>query len=119
MVGGLATAGVPHGRHRRSVTGRSFSCCQGAGCPEHSPPERPSRCAPRPWNEGGARQKNERDAMGSRTTTRNVALVGPNGAGKTTLLESMLFVAGAIGRKGSVAGGTTVGDGSPEARARQ
>jgi elongation factor G len=56
--------------------------------------------------------------MGSRTTTRNVALIGPNGAGKTTLLESMLFVAGAVGRKGSVADGSTVGDSSAEARAR-
>lgn len=56
--------------------------------------------------------------MASKTTTRNVALVGPGGSGKTTLLESMLFVAGAIGRKGTVADGTTVGDTSPEARAR-
>ncbi len=56
--------------------------------------------------------------MGSRTTTRNVALIGPNDAGKTTLLESMLFVAGAVGRKGSVADGSTVGDSSAEARAR-
>ena len=51
-------------------------------------------------------------------TTRNVAIVGPNGAGKTTLFESILFTAGAIGRKGRVADGTTVGDASPEARAR-
>ncbi|MEK0082636.1 elongation factor G [Benzoatithermus flavus] len=57
--------------------------------------------------------------MGSRTTTRNVALVGPSGSGKTTLLESMLFVAGAIGRKGSVAEGNTVADSSAEARARR
>lgn len=57
--------------------------------------------------------------MASKTTTRNVALVGPSGSGKTTLLESMLFVSGAIGRKGSVADGTTVADASPEARARQ
>ena len=57
--------------------------------------------------------------MAAKTTARNVALVGPSGAGKTTLLESMLFVAGAIGRKGSVADGSTVGDGSAEARARQ
>ena len=57
--------------------------------------------------------------MGAKTTARNVALVGASGAGKTTLLESMLFVAGAIGRKGSVADGTTVGDGSAEARSRQ
>lgn len=57
--------------------------------------------------------------MASKTTTRNVALVGPGGSGKTTLLESALFVAGAIGRKGNVADGGTVGDSSQEARARR
>ena len=57
--------------------------------------------------------------MASKATARNVALVGPGGSGKTTLLESMLFVAGVLGRKGSIAEGTTVGDGSPEARARR
>ena len=50
---------------------------------------------------------------------RCVALVGPYGAGKTTLLESILWVTGAIQRKGSVPTGSTVGDASPEARARQ
>src|SRR6202041_2096066 len=50
---------------------------------------------------------------------RAVALVGPFGSGKTTLLESILSIAGAIQRKGSVAQGNTVGDGSAEARARQ
>lgn len=50
--------------------------------------------------------------------SRNVALVGPGGAGKTTLLESLLFVSGAVGRKGRVADGTTVGDASAEARER-
>jgi elongation factor G len=50
---------------------------------------------------------------------RNVALVGPNGSGKTTLLESLLFVSGAIGRKGRVADRNTVGDSSAEARERQ
>ncbi len=49
---------------------------------------------------------------------RNVALVGPSLGGKTTLLESMLFAAGAIGRKGSVKEGNTVGDSAPEARER-
>jgi len=48
-----------------------------------------------------------------------VALVGPYLSGKTTLLESMLHVTGAIPRKGTVKDGTTVGDGSAEARARQ
>lgn len=57
--------------------------------------------------------------MPAKTTTRNIALLGPGGSGKTTLLESMLFVAGAIGRKGSVADRNTVADASPEARARQ
>ncbi|HEX3664516.1 MAG TPA: elongation factor G [Rhizomicrobium sp.] len=50
---------------------------------------------------------------------RAVALVGPFGSGKTTLLESILSVTGAVQRKGSVAQGNTVGDFSPEARARQ
>ena len=52
-------------------------------------------------------------------TVRNVALVGPNGSGKTTLLENLLYVAGAISRKGKTTDGSTVGDSSPEARARQ
>ena len=50
--------------------------------------------------------------------TRNVALVGPSGAGKTSLAEALLFGAGAIERQGSVDSGTSVGDASPEARAR-
>ena len=50
--------------------------------------------------------------------TRVIALVGPAGAGKTTLAEAMLFAAGAIDRQGSTANGSTVGDFSPEARAR-
>ena len=50
--------------------------------------------------------------------TRNVAIVGPSLSGKTTLLEAMLFVAGAIGRKGTVKDGNTVGDHAPEARER-
>jgi elongation factor G len=48
-----------------------------------------------------------------------VALVGPYGSGKTTLLESLLMATGAIHRKGAVAQKSTVGDASPEARARQ
>ncbi len=50
--------------------------------------------------------------------TRTIALVGPGGAGKTTLAEALLFAAGAIGRQGSVADGSSIGDASPEARAR-
>ena len=51
--------------------------------------------------------------------TRNVAIVGPYSGGKTTLLESLLFVTGAISRKGSIKEGNTVGDSSAEARDRQ
>lgn len=50
---------------------------------------------------------------------RNVAIVGPYLSGKTSLLESLLFVGGAISRKGSIKDGNTVGDGSAEARDRQ
>ena len=51
-------------------------------------------------------------------STRTIALVGPGGAGKTSLAEAFLFASGAIGRQGSVPDGTSVGDSSPEARAR-
>ena len=50
---------------------------------------------------------------------RCVALVGPYGGGKTTLLESMLWITGAVQRKGAIPTRNTVGDLSPEARARQ
>ena len=50
--------------------------------------------------------------------TRAIALVGPAGAGKTSLAEAMLFAAGATDRLGSTANGSSVGDASPEARAR-
>jgi elongation factor G len=50
--------------------------------------------------------------------TRSIALVGPGGAGKTSLAEALLFAAGASGRQGNVADGSSAGDGSPEARAR-
>lgn len=50
---------------------------------------------------------------------RTVALVGPYGSGKTTLLEAVLFSNGTIPRKGAVSQNNTVGDASPEARARQ
>ena len=53
-----------------------------------------------------------------RAATRAVALVGPAGTGKTSLAEALLFASGAINRQGSVEAGSTVGDASPEARAR-
>lgn len=49
----------------------------------------------------------------------NIAIVGPYGSGKTTLLESLLAELGAINRLGQVDAGSTVGDGSPEARSRR
>ncbi len=48
---------------------------------------------------------------------RAIALVGAAGAGKTSLMEAMLFAAGAIPRQGEV-GSASVGDATPEARAR-
>ncbi|PLK24315.1 elongation factor G [Novosphingobium sp. TH158] len=51
--------------------------------------------------------------------TRAVVLVGPAGTGKTSLAEALLFASGAINRQGSVEAGNTVGDTSPEARARR
>lgn len=50
---------------------------------------------------------------------RVVALCGPYLAGKTSLLESLMAAAGALPRKGTASTGFAVGDGSPEARARQ
>jgi elongation factor G len=45
-------------------------------------------------------------------------LVGPGGAGKTSLAEALLYASGAMDRQGSVDAGTSIGDSSPEARAR-
>ena len=50
---------------------------------------------------------------------RAVAILGPYGGGKTTLLESIAAVSGAVPRKGAVVEGSSLGDGAPEARARQ
>ncbi|MEO0947531.1 MAG: elongation factor G [Cyanobacteria bacterium J06641_5] len=49
---------------------------------------------------------------------KNIALVGPSGSGKTTFLESILSVCQAVRRKGSIRDCNTIGDRSPEARAR-
>jgi elongation factor G len=45
---------------------------------------------------------------------RNIAFVGPHHAGKTTLVEAILAKTGAVGRRGTVADGTTVTDHEPE-----
>jgi len=50
---------------------------------------------------------------------RCAALVGTYLSGKTSLLESILALAGAVGRKGSIREGNTVGDSTPESRARE
>jgi elongation factor G len=50
---------------------------------------------------------------------RCAALVGPYLSGKTTLLEALLFASGTTHRRGAVKDGSTVGDHSQEARARQ
>ena len=55
---------------------------------------------------------------GKSNGTRVIALVGPAGAGKTSLAEAMLFAAGTTERLGSTANGTSIGDNSPESRAR-
>jgi elongation factor G len=49
---------------------------------------------------------------------RNVALVGHRGSGKTSLNEALLFQAGATGRLGTVADGTTVSDSATDEKAR-
>ncbi len=56
---------------------------------------------------------------GRAAAPRTAALVGPYLSGKTTLLEALLFATGAINRRGTIKDGNTVGDTSPEARARQ
>lgn len=66
---------------------------------------------------GGARETADNSGSRSGSGTRCIALVGPFGSGKTSLLEALLSRTGAVARQGTVAGGNTVGDGSPEARA--
>tara|TARA_B100000315_G_scaffold214901_1_gene213740 strand:+ start:4453 stop:4812 length:360 start_codon:yes stop_codon:yes gene_type:complete len=50
---------------------------------------------------------------------RCAAIVGSYLSGKTTLFESILHTCGATNRRGSVSDGNTVGDASPESRARE
>jgi elongation factor G len=50
---------------------------------------------------------------------RCAALIGPYLSGKTTLLEALLYASGGTSRRGSVRDGNSVGDHTPEARARQ
>lgn len=57
--------------------------------------------------------------LGRSDANRAIAIVGPGGAGKTSLAEALLFAAGTTSRQGNVADGTSVGDSSPEARARR
>jgi elongation factor G len=45
---------------------------------------------------------------------RNIAFVGSHHSGKTTLIEAILAHCGAIGRRGSIADGSTVTDHEPE-----
>jgi elongation factor G len=55
---------------------------------------------------------------GTSTGARAIALVGPAGTGKTSLAEALLFAAGAVPRLGAVDAGSSIGDATPEARAR-
>src|SRR5499426_1236333 len=76
------------------------------------------RVPTRPHLKSG-REAGRRDMAqnGTRATgPRCIALVGPFQSGKTTLLEAILARTGAIQRQGTVEAGTTVGDGSKEAR---
>src|ERR1700757_1204097 len=58
-------------------------------------------------------------ATPSAADIRNFAIVGHASSGKTTLSEAMLACAGAIGRMGSIAQGTTVSDYHVSERQRQ
>src|SRR5260370_30401827 len=50
---------------------------------------------------------------------RCAALIGPYLSGKTTFVDALLHASGSTSRRGSVRDGNSVGDHSPEARARQ
>src|SRR5208283_33097 len=79
--------------------------------------EAPKRVKPGPRRRAGSEAE---ASMGERAGgPRVAALIGPYLSGKTTLLESLLFAAEAIPRRGSQKDKNTVGDATPEARARQ
>ncbi|MHB2167722.1 elongation factor G [Alsobacter sp. R-9] len=65
---------------------------------------------------GSTGSERAQSARGSRGP-RCIAIVGPFQSGKTTLLEAILERTGAVQRAGRVPDGTSVGDGSAEARA--
>ena len=69
--------------------------------------------------QGGQRTRGNAMTDATDSGPRTIALVGPYLSGKTTLLESILFIAGAVNRKGRVKDGNTVGDSSHEARERE
>lgn len=56
-------------------------------------------------------------APAAERSARCIALIGPYLSGKTTLLEALAARAGGLERQGSVTDQTSLGDGSPEARA--
>ena len=60
----------------------------------------------------------DRVGKASNAPRKNIAIIGPSGSGKTTFLESILSICQATRRKGSIRDRNTVGDNSPEARAR-
>ncbi len=72
-------------------------------------------------NQNGLQDGRERGAGGAPKGGRRltIAVVGPFQSGKTTLLEALLARTGAIPRAGDVAGGSSVGDAAPEARAHR
>lgn len=53
------------------------------------------------------------------SSIRNVAFIGINRSGKTSLVESILFLTGAIGRRGKIQDGTMSMDYEPESISRQ
>jgi elongation factor G len=53
------------------------------------------------------------------TAIRNIAFIGINRSGKTSLVESILFLTGAINRRGKIQDGTMTMDYEPESASRQ